>query len=88
MAVKKNANANYVNWNIEDGYRLDINVNETDMFPHRVFKAGLENSFEVFPRTPSLVHRKDCLDEQCSSCVSNNTFIFCRSIFNFQKCNE
>lgn len=67
MTVEQDKNANYLNWNIEDGYRWNINVTESEMFPHRVFKPGLDNSFELFPRTPYLVHPKECLDERCGT---------------------
>lgn len=40
MTVFDNPNAKY--WNIEDGYQL--NVNGSELYPYRVFGAGLRDS--------------------------------------------
>lgn len=39
MTVEDNRNASY--WNIEDGY--EMNVNESEIYPYRVFGAGLRD---------------------------------------------
>lgn len=56
LTVRNNPSA--VHWNVENGYQL--NVNESEVYPYRVFGAGFDDSLQTLAKIAFDMSFKEC----------------------------